>query len=94
LIYLKEWLAKEDCQNPWYQENRKHETKSGKMVRSKSEVIIADSLFDNELMFKYEPKIVICGKILYPDFGNFISIWIQNFFGYKISTTNDNKNKK
>ena len=67
-VCLKEWLAKEDCQNPWYQENRKHETKSGKMVRSKSEVIIADSLFDNELMFKYEPKIVICGKILYPDF--------------------------
>lgn len=67
-VCYKEWKKKEDCKNPFHKENCIHETKSGKKVRSKSEVLIADTLFDLKIEFKYEPELVVDGKIIYPDF--------------------------
>ncbi|MFR4732843.1 MAG: hypothetical protein ACLT9J_02705 [Agathobacter rectalis] len=43
-------------------------TKMGIIVRSKSEVIIATSLYDNNIKFEYEKPIKISDVIYYPDF--------------------------
>lgn len=46
-----------------------HRTRRGDLVRSKSEVIIADLLFDRDLEYSYEPEFVgNDGKIRRPDF--------------------------
>ncbi len=57
-----------------YSENLKYETEQGEVVRSKSELIIANLLYQNKnhLLYKYERplKIKTDGKIkiIYPDF--------------------------
>ncbi|MCI7323593.1 MAG: hypothetical protein MR508_09930 [Lachnospiraceae bacterium] len=57
-----------------YQENLKYETEKGEMVRSKSEVIIANILHQHRkyLLYKYERplEVSIAGKkqIIHPDF--------------------------
>ena len=43
-------------------------TKMGIIVRSKSEVIIATALYDNNIKFEYEKPIKISDVIYYPDF--------------------------
>jgi len=43
-------------------------TKMGIIVRSKSEVIIATALYDNNIKFEYEKAIKISDVIYYPDF--------------------------
>ena len=45
-----------------------HKTARGELVRSKSEVIIADALFHNHLEYQYEPELVFEGKVKRPDF--------------------------
>ena len=45
-----------------------HKTARGELVRSKSEVIIADALFHNNLDYQYEPELVLEGKVKRPDF--------------------------
>ncbi|GHV37291.1 hypothetical protein AGMMS49546_04600 [Spirochaetia bacterium] len=55
----------------WYEEGRIHKTKRGDMVRSKSEVIIANELENASLDWHYENDgkfIEINGKKLLPDF--------------------------
>lgn len=47
---------------------RIHETLSGIMVRSKSEVIIANILFERGIKFKYEQLLKAGGKVFSPDF--------------------------
>lgn len=49
-------------------ESLKFYTKMGIIVRSKSEVIIATSLYDNNIKFEYEKPIKISDVIYYPDF--------------------------
>ncbi|MDD6794468.1 MAG: AAA family ATPase [Clostridiaceae bacterium] len=52
-----------------YYENRLiHKTAKGDMVRSKSEVIIADCLYHNNIEYKYEESIELEGNRLLPDF--------------------------
>jgi hypothetical protein len=48
--------------------NHKHKTARGEFVRSKSEVIIADALFYNNISFEYEKELWIDGKRYLPDF--------------------------
>ena len=67
-VCFSDWISKPDCQNPFRPQDRIHETKSGKMVRSKSEVLIADTLYDLAIHFKYEAALTINNKIRYPDF--------------------------
>lgn len=44
-------------------------TKKGERVRSKSEIIIADMLYDNNIPYRYEcPLYLASGEIRYPDF--------------------------
>ena len=49
-------------------EKLKFYTKMGILVRSKSEVIIATALYDNNIKFEYEKPIKISDVIYYPDF--------------------------
>ena len=52
-----------------YQKWLRHETLSGLLVRSKSEQIIADRLYINEIHFEYEPSLPDdTGPEMHPDF--------------------------
>lgn len=67
--YVKAWLEKPYTPNPKHAENLIFETRNGEMVRSKSEVIIADNLKRLGIPYKYEaPFECKDGSILYPDF--------------------------
>jgi hypothetical protein len=53
----------------WYEEGKIHHTLANYMVRSKSEVIIANILFDRNIPFKYEvPLFAPDGTFYIPDF--------------------------
>jgi exodeoxyribonuclease V alpha subunit len=53
----------------WYEEGKIHSTLTEYMVRSKSEVIIANLLFDREIAFQYEtPLFAPDGTFYLPDF--------------------------
>jgi len=55
--------------NSWYEEGKIHETLTADMVRSKSEVIIANMLFERGVRFKYEAKLAASDGTFYlPDF--------------------------
>jgi len=43
-------------------------TDAGERVRSKSELLIANILFKNNIPYKYECPFIIDGRIIYPDF--------------------------
>jgi ATP-dependent exoDNAse (exonuclease V) alpha subunit len=61
----KEWLI----MNEWYEEGKIHQTLSEYMVRSKSEVIIANMLSERQVPFWYEkPLFAPDGSFYLPDF--------------------------
>jgi len=61
----KEWLI----MNEWYEEGKIHQTLSEYMVRSKSEVIIANMLSERQVPFWYEkPLFASDGSFYLPDF--------------------------
>ena len=49
-------------------EQRNVPTKASIMVRSKSEAIIANELYDNGILFQYEPEVNLGTGVFYPDF--------------------------
>ena len=67
-VCLKEWLAKESGNQYYHPENLIYETRSGIMVRSKSEIFIADEMFDINLLFKNECRLQLRNRVVYPDF--------------------------
>lgn len=52
----------------FYEEKLIHKTVRGELVRSKSEVIIANALHYNGLDYEYEPELKLEGKVKRPDF--------------------------
>ncbi len=68
-LYAKKW---QECQvkyNPFMPEKLIYETKRGDKVRSKSEAIIADILFELKIPYFYERRLSLRnGSIRYPDF--------------------------
>lgn len=52
----------------FYEDRLVHKTARGELVRSKSEVIIANALYYHNLDYVYEPELVLEGKIKRPDF--------------------------
>ena len=52
----------------FFEEYLIHRTMRGEMVRSKSEVIIADHLANNDIEYEYERPLTIGGVTKYPDF--------------------------
>lgn len=71
---IEQWNKEVYEKNCSYPENLRYETEQGDMVRSKSEVIIANILYQHQksILYKYERplKVVVDGrnKIIYPDF--------------------------
>ncbi len=71
---IRKWFEEDYEKNNFYPENLRYETEQGGFVRSKSEVIIANILYQHrkDILYKYERPLnmVIDGKnrIIYPDF--------------------------
>ena len=71
---IKNWEAEVYEKNTKYSENLKFETDQGELVRSKSEVIIANLLYQNQnhILYKYERPLELNvegrSKTIYPDF--------------------------
>ena len=54
--------------NPHHPEQLVHKTFSGRIVRSKSEVIIDNALTINKIPFRYEAALELGSSLIYPDF--------------------------
>ena len=67
-LYALEWQAKKFKENTYLVENKIYDTRRGEKVRSKSEAIIADILFELRIPYKYEAPIHLGGRNRYPDF--------------------------
>lgn len=66
--YAKQWLSHKHTGNNYYDDGE-YFTTNGEKVRSKSEVIIADTLARLKIPYKYEvPLELKNGKTIYPDF--------------------------
>ena len=71
---VRQWQEEVYEKNPAYPENLRYETEQGEMVRSKSEVIIANILYQNRkhILYKYEKPLNVVyegkEKTNYPDF--------------------------
>ena len=63
-----EWRNANYATNPYKPENRIYMTNCGIMVRSKSEKIIADRLWELRVNFRYEAQMFVDDRILYQDF--------------------------
>lgn len=67
--YAKLWQEAEYASSPYSVENKKHPTRRGELVRSKSEVMIANVLDDLGIPYRYEQGLRLKdGHIYYPDF--------------------------
>ena len=67
-VCIRDWRKKKDSQNNAFREKLVHKTKSGIKVRSKSEILIADTLYDLGIEFKYEVRLKFMRETVYPDF--------------------------
>lgn len=73
-LKVQKWLEEEYEPNEKYLENLKNETINGEMVRSKSEVIIANMLsnYKDKFLYKYEKplELIVNGEkqVFHPDF--------------------------
>ena len=63
------WRAKKYSPNPLFPEECKYPTKQGELVRTKSEVMIANMYYELGIPYKYECPIALkTGEVKYPDF--------------------------
>lgn len=65
---LSEWMNAPYEQNPYRTDKLKQPLENGKIVRSKSEVMISMILDKYHIPYRVECKLVVGGKIYYPDF--------------------------
>ena len=65
--YAKEWLSHMAGEN-FRDYSRKFRTHRGEWVRSKSEIIIANMLFEKGIPYKYEEPLWLNTRTVYPDF--------------------------
>lgn len=94
------WMAEDYEKSTEYPESLNVKTKAGIYVRSKSEKIIADVLFDNKIPFRYEQALLLGDIKIFPDFtiltpGSADQIKIWEHFGMMDSPSyaNNVKNK-
>ncbi len=67
--YIKEWLQSHPGSQNNYPQEISYETLAGELVRSKSEKIIADCLYQANVPYRYEPQLRLSsGHYIYPDF--------------------------
>lgn len=67
-VYIKMWQEEEYQTNCAHPEHLLHKSLNGERLRSKSEVIIANALYMNQIPYRYECELVLGDAILYPDF--------------------------
>ena len=68
-LIAQEWQSKKFKPNPYKPEKKIFDTRRGEKVRSKSEAIIADMLYEMGIPYHYEcPVKMHNGEIKYPDF--------------------------
>ena len=71
---IRQWEQEEYEQTTMYSENLKYETEQGEVVRSKSEVILANILYQHQkdILYKYERPLNLTNhgmeRTIYPDF--------------------------
>jgi len=67
--FLREWLKQESCQGTFDEDFPEFYTKNNERVRSKSEILIANDLFDYKVPYLYECRINLPGYgTVFPDF--------------------------
>ena len=66
--FIKEWQSKPYQPKPFRKDDPVYITMRGERVRSKSEMIIADRLYANNIPYKYECPVIINGILIHPDF--------------------------
>ncbi len=64
----QKWCAESYETNPSHPENLIHTTLAGHKVRSKSEVIISNLLYTNQIPYRYEAALPLKEFTAYPDF--------------------------
>lgn len=70
-LSLSEWILNEQSPDQKlvpHPESRIHLMRSGHIVRSKSEGLIDNGLYDAKIPFRYEDPLTICGRTIFPDF--------------------------
>ncbi|MDD3252471.1 MAG: hypothetical protein PHV18_07920 [Lachnospiraceae bacterium] len=81
----QDWASADYLRNPNHPEHLIHQTLSGHPVRSKSEVIIANALFLNQIPYRYECALQLNDATIYPDFTILhpatSSLWYWEHFG-------------
>lgn len=65
---LNDWMNQAYNSNMKYPEQLIHKASSGKLVRSKSEMLIDMALYTNKIPFRYECELQLGDSIIYPDF--------------------------
>ena len=63
-----DWANEEYKMSTYYADLKRHRTSRGLMVRSKSEVIIAEKLYEYDVPFRYEQLVKVGGSMYAPDF--------------------------
>ena len=66
--YAAEWQSREYPRMEFYENERKYKTERGELVRSKSELMIANFLFKEKVPYHYEAPLEMGKKTLFPDF--------------------------
>ncbi len=78
----------------FYEERLVHKTIRGELVRSKSEVIIANALHYHNLDYVYEPELILEGKVKRPDFKVFDADSGEEWYWEHCGIMNDPKYRK
>ena len=65
---IRQWQAANYIMNPIFPDMRQIRTLRGERVRSKSETMIADALYRNNIPYRYECRLDIDYPDVYPDF--------------------------
>lgn len=68
-MYAKKWQAEKYNSNPYYPERKIYATQRGDKVRSKSEALIADTIYSLGIPYRYEEEVRLYGGgRRFPDF--------------------------
>ena len=68
-MFARAWENETYATNPYYPEQKVYSTKKDELVRSKSEVMLADMYYEMGIPYRYEAELILQnGKKKYPDF--------------------------
>lgn len=64
----RKWINNRQSCNPYKREFLRYGTNNGVLMRSKSERFIGNYIEEKNLIYMYEPEVIIDGRPIYPDF--------------------------